>query len=92
VPEITINGKQVIIRDSYPAGEFFDLPRQWAGSEDLPFEEWVAIMARFIESWGFDGDPADAEAWQALDAFREIAPINNEINLLVMGMLTDAKN
>lgn len=92
MPEITVNGKQVVIRESFPAGEFFDLPRLWAGSEELPFGEWVEVMARFIESWEFDGEPADVQSWEALDAFREIAPINNEINLLVMGMLTDAKN
>lgn len=92
MPELTVNGKKVIIRDSFPAGEFHDLPRQWAEADDLPFAERVVILARFIESWEFGGKPDDVKAWEKLDAFREMAPIQRHINQFVIGLLADAKN
>lgn len=92
MPKVSVNGKAIVIRDSFPAGEFFDLPRRWSESDDLPFDEWVQVMGRFIESWEFTGDPTDVKAWEKLDAFREIAPINREINKFVTGLLTNAKN
>ena len=82
----------MVIRDSFPAGEFHDLPRQWAGMDDLPFEERVKVMARFIESWEFDGDPDNAKTWLEMDAFREVMIIQRYINQFVVGLIADAKN
>ena len=81
-----------MLRESFPAGQFHDLPKQWANSDELPFPEWGAVMAQFVESWEFDGDPAEVASWENLDSFREIAPIARAINQFVIGMLTDAKN
>lgn len=90
--EIKISGKKVVLRQSFPAGEFHDLPRAWAGADELDFTERVSVFARFIESWEFDGDPHDPASWQKLDAFREVAPIERHINQFAIGLLSDAKN
>jgi len=92
MPKKTVNGKRVVFRESFPAGEFYDLPQKWAGADELEFPEWVAVMSRFIESWEFKGDPTDVKAWEALDAFKEVTPIGREINQFVIGLLADAKN
>jgi len=90
--EIVINGKVVVFRESFPAGEFHDLPRQWAEADDLPFAERIVVFARFIESWEFEGEPSESKSWEALDAFREMAPIQRHINQFVIGLFADAKN
>ena len=63
MPEITVNGKRVTIREHFPAREFWNLPQQWAAFDGEDFDEWARIMGKFITSWEFDGEPTDPVAW-----------------------------
>ena len=92
MPELQINGRKIVLRETFPAGEFYDLPKKWAEEDELDFAEWAKLMGRFIVSWEYEGSPQDPQAWERLDAFRDIARLRLEINRFIIGMISDAKN
>ena len=90
--EIVVNGKTVVLRDSFPVKEFHDLPLLWAEAGELPFEERVRVYSRFIISWEFTGKPDSVSSWEELDAFREMTPLLREIDTFIVGMIANSKN
>jgi len=71
--EITIDGRQVVLRDDIPAAELWPLIPTVASVSvgDSVWEryEWPQAKAAFIavvESWEFDGDPTDPAFWDGI--------------------------
>ena len=90
--EITVNGKQVVLRTAYPVREFAELRRKFAKLMDLEWAEECALLGKFVESWEFDGDPREPKAWGEMDAFSEMMPIENAIGELLAEKMQSAKN
>ena len=77
-------GKKVVYRDSMPARLWWPL---WSkivaikkGEKLLDAIDWdmaVELCQASVESWGFEGDPADAMAYEALD-FNDMATITTD--------------
>ena len=67
--ETTVSGKKVVLRTKYPSSENRDLFKVFRAMsiDDLGTVPPVAL--RMVESWEFEGDPADAASYDALDAF-----------------------
>jgi len=80
--EILINEVTVVLRDKMPAKESWGLMQQASkmgdkGIDELPFDEVVEILRRFILSWGFEGMPQEVTAYAELDLFNEFMPLMN---------------
>jgi len=74
----------VLYRDSMPARLWWALwPKVVAikqGEKILDAVDWdmaVELCQACVESWGFDGDPTDAAAYEALD-FTDMATITTD--------------
>jgi len=75
---IEIDGKAVTMRSRFPAKENWDLPglfMRLGGGDDFDLKQMVPILPRLIQSWEFEGDPADEAAYGELDLFRELIPL-----------------
>ena len=72
--EITVAGRKVVLRERFPAGEFWDLPRMISelGADAADYESHVQLLVRMVESWDFEGDPSDPDAYAELDILREL--------------------
>lgn len=85
MPEITIAGKQVVIREDYPSREYWDLPNLLAAMAgdgtpgSMKMEKAPELLARIITSWGFDGDHTDPEVYGDMDMVRELLPLTKEV-------------
>ena len=78
--EIVVNGKKVVLREKYPVRDFEHLRREFAKiTVDSGWQERAAVNRSFVESWEFDGDPADPESWGDLDMFTESLAIEKAI-------------
>ena len=77
MPEFTIAGKRVTLRERFPASEFWDMPKLISDlvGEGTDYEKHIPLLLRLIESWEFDGDPTDPEAYGELDILRELRPL-----------------
>lgn len=81
MPEI--NGKMVILRRKLPAKHWWPLLPKLSkmgekGVNPLDVLDWptvCAMVAGGVESWEFEGEPADPEAVGALDTFVELTPL-----------------
>ena len=85
--EFTVNGKRVVLRQSFKAKEYHALPRAWSkqlrlapGDEMAPLADVVAGLGPFVESWEFEGDPLSVDAWGEMDSFKEFVEMRNAIN------------
>lgn len=87
-----INSKAVVLRDSFPAREFWDTPTLLQKQDTLGFDEKMRLMGRFVSTWEFDGDPADPAAWGQLDTFSELVPLVAAINILAVERINGSKN
>ena len=92
--EITLTtGKTVVLRERYPTREFDDLRKQLAGlGADIPWLKRAILLRRFVESWEFEGDPQEPEAWGDLDLFAEFTAIELAVAKLIERMVDTAKN
>lgn len=73
--EITVNGKRVVLRDSFPLtthGNIIKLVRD-ATIEDL--RTVIPVVAATVVEWEFAGDPADPAAYEQMDALAEVWPL-----------------
>lgn len=77
MPEITVSGRRVTLRERFPAKDFWDIPSMIAevAGEGIDYQRHIPLLMRIIESWEFEGDPADAEAYGELDILRELRPL-----------------
>ena len=89
--ELMINGKIVRVKSRFPARENWDLPNllmkfsQQEGGFDL--KQIVPVLPRLVESWEFEGDPTDEDAYEELDLFRELIPLVREVSLALGQMM-----
>lgn len=89
----TINGKQVVLREHYPMSEYHALRQGFAKlTLEMPWEQRAAVLAGFVESWEFEGDPKDVQAWGKLDVWIEIIPIEELIGQFIESRGSAAKN
>jgi hypothetical protein len=80
--EVMVAGKKVILRSYLPSRDYIGIIRgimNLGNIGDLPFEEQVKPLMPLVESWEFEGEPDDLEAWGKLDALSELMPIFNAI-------------
>ncbi len=90
---VTVNGKRITIRESYPAGEYWDVFQKWVKQTEFKSgKELFTLLGRFIESWEFPGKPEDPAAWETLDVFAEFEPIRAAINQFVSDRFGAVKN
>lgn len=78
----TINGKEVVFREKFPAKDFWDLPakivqlaRMRSGQEEFNMEMAVPLLTRLIESWEHEGDPVVEASYGELDILGDILPM-----------------
>ena len=77
----TINGKEVVFRDRFPAKDYWDLPgalsavATQAQDGKMDLKAAVPVLQRVVKSWEFAGEPKDAESFGELDIFRELIPL-----------------
>lgn len=66
--DIYIQGVRVALRERYPASEFGDLKKRIQSHDSgANWDADAKLLRSFIESWDFDGDPQDVQAWGNLD-------------------------
>jgi len=91
--EIVVNGKKVVLRESYPTREYDKLRKQFAELDnDTPWRKRAAFLRNFIDSWEMESDPKDIEAWGDLDFFSETLAIEKAIGDLITEKAVWAKN
>jgi hypothetical protein len=85
--ELSVHGKTVRVRDSYKGREWYSLPglyrRAWKGAADGNYASCIPFLARVVEWWEFEGDPADEGAYEALDILAELVPLADQALLAV---------
>jgi hypothetical protein len=95
MPEITIAGKKVTVRERFPAKRFHALWKAIssnAGMGELPYEEQVAPYVGTVVAWEFPGDPEKPESWAELDTFTETLPLIRAINQHIKGLLVTVED
>ncbi len=93
--DVTINGKRVTLRERLPARDNWDLMKGFGEGADLQsmsFEQATDIFRRFVESWEFEGDPADVESYAPLDMFREYLPLMQAVSERITDLMGGGKN
>jgi len=94
--EAIINGKRVTLKAKLGAKANWDLTRKFQkfDLDTMEFDEMADLLARFIESWEFDGDPADVASYADLDLLTEFMPlmttVTERFNTLSSGNLPSA--
>ena len=73
--ETVINGKKVTLKKRLPVGDAHNLPDALQKAAGGDYLDHIPAMTMLIESWEFDGSPADPEAYKALDIFDEMMPL-----------------
>ena len=86
--EIVIGGKRVTIRTSFRGREWYSLPglyrKAWKGAgADGNYAAVIPFLARVVESWEFEGDPAEEAAYEQLDLLSELVPLADQALLAV---------
>jgi hypothetical protein len=89
--EATINGKRVVLKDALRGRDGWrvvDLLRKFADEKQVAtYDDNCELMSLVVESWEFDGDPADPASYEALDTFREFNPLGFEVGTHVNEMM-----
>ena len=85
----TIKGKEVVFKEKLAAKTWWPLLPKLVGLsvgnwlEVLDFDTVCQIVAGSVETWEFEGSPADPEAIAELDAFAELLPLLTEFSSLL---------
>ncbi len=83
MPEFTIAGKRVVVRDDYPANEFWELPNLLLAvsgeKKSMNMRAAPALLASVVVSWEFEGDPHDADAYGCMDMLRVLIPLTTAV-------------
>ncbi len=91
--DITVNGKQVSLREHYPVEEYDDLRQLFIKlTNESPWKDRTAVLHRFVESWEFDGDPHDIAVWGKLDMWSEFAAIESAVGDFIGSRAKYSKN
>lgn len=91
--EIKCNDKAVTIRERFPTKTYWSIVRSFRGvTGDSDWQEIANALMPFVESWEFDGDPQNVEAWGELDLFSETMPIMDAVSEMVTRKSANAKN
>lgn len=78
-PTFKVAGKIVTLRKRLPAGEggkVYGLLQAGSMTDMLSYAPFLALL---IEAWGFEGDPRDVQAYDALDTPSELMPLISEV-------------
>jgi hypothetical protein len=70
-----VNGQTVTFRERYPLSENRDLLKAWGKANTNDAATFIPLWAKMIDSWTFEGDPADAKSYDALDVVSELWPL-----------------
>ena len=91
--DITVGGKAVAFRDSYPVAEFGGLRKRIAALDaDAEWDARAKVLREFVESWEFDGEPQDVQSWGKLDFFEMQAIENAVATEIIQARAVYAKN
>jgi len=87
VSQLTIRGKQVQVRESFRGREWYSLPglyrRAWKAATVGDYAAVIPFLCRVIESWEFDGNPAEEAAYEQLETLGELMPLADAALLAV---------
>lgn len=78
--QIEITGKKVVLKDSIPLSEGYDLLGLILEGTNKDMKTMVPIMMKVIESWEFDGDPNNKESYEQLDVLGVVIPLARAVN------------
>jgi hypothetical protein len=73
--DLSINGKAVHLKQRLPLKDGHRLPLLLKACEDGDLLSQVKVLSLVVESWDYEGDPAQASAYDELDVFTEIIPM-----------------
>lgn len=91
--EVTINEKRVVLRERFPTRDFDHLRQEFLKMDmDMPWDKRAKILRSFVESWEFEGDPQDVDAWGGLDLFTESLALEVAISEKILAKYQAAKN
>ena len=86
----TINGKEIVFRERFPAKDCWDLPakivqlhRMRSGQEEFDMKLAVPLLMRVIESWEHESDPADEASYGELDVLGDLLPLVQSVTDLL---------
>jgi len=91
--EIVVNGKKVVLREYFPAEEYWSLYADIdaLANPQASFEAAARFLTRVIEAWDFSGSPAEIDSYRKLDLFREMMPLLRQAPAVLLE-ISDAKN
>lgn len=87
--EVTIAGKRVTFRERVPLKLGARLPKLAGEIDGEDFSTVVPVLQMLIESWEFEGDPADAASYDELDLFGEMIPLSNAMGTELTRRMAD---
>lgn len=95
--DITINGKRVTLRDKIPARLGWEivvnkadtLKKAWS---EIEFDDLATLLTVAVESWEFDGNPADIKSYDNLDLLAEFVPLSSELGKWLNDRFSVPKN
>jgi len=100
--QITINGKQVTLRDRMSGARGWRAMQtlmrlSQAGDaasimEALEYGAAIDLCCAAVESWEFEGDPSQATSYEALDSATELLPLVTEAMRILGERVADSKN
>lgn len=71
----TVAGKAVQFKRRVPLAEHRNLAALLKATDGGDLGSQVALISTLIESWEFDGNPSDTDAYDTLDIFSELLPL-----------------
>lgn len=95
--ETIINGKRVVFLDKVPAKVGWNILVNHSDILGKPlntivFDDVVTLLQIAIESWEFDGSPAEASSYDNLDVVSEILPLATALGTWISEHFATPKN
>lgn len=90
-----VNGKKVVLRERMPAKECYDLLaiiRKASDTGDITYDEQVKVFTTIVESWEFDGDPNDPDAYAEIDLLTEFVALDSAVGEYLRDRWLGSKN
>lgn len=88
MPELTVNGKQVVLRDRLPAKHSWKILELLRKGSEASFDEEALLLSITVLSWEFEGDPSAPESYVDLDLFSEFLPLARTASRYLVERLT----
>ncbi len=81
--DVEIGGKKVTVRTSFRGKQWWSLPADYRAAgkaiQSGDYSGVIPFLARVIESWDFEGSPAEPASYEQLDVLSELMPLAGEV-------------